>query len=245
MTLSWTPAHAQALDELLAGPPGFAALDWDNTCVRGDVEETLLAWYDLQDGARRMAEYARRCEASIDDGFTYAAVACVEGRTPADVEFSADASLDWGLATGRIALRDAMIVLVARLRTAGWDVRIVTASAAAVVRVAARRYGFAPAQVIGVEIPLGPTGRYGAVARPPLTWRAGKVLAIEQTVGRRPDFAVGDTATDIEMLRSARIGLLLDRGNVEARAAAEAHGWWIQPANDGPAEDPWVAPSGD
>lgn len=240
MNLTWRPDIALALDRLLAGPPGFAALDWDNTCVRGDVEETLLAWYDLQDGGRRMATYADRCRVSIDDGFTFAAQACLEGRTPADVEFSADAAFDWGLATGRLAVRDAMIVLVARLRTAGWDVRVVTASAAPVIRVAARRYGFAPAQIIGVEAPFEADGRYAHRVLPPLTWRRGKVDAIDQIVQRRPDLGIGDTATDVEMLTASRVALLLDRGNEEARAAAAAHGWWVQPADDGPEEDPWL-----
>lgn len=243
MGIRWRPEIAAGLERLVAGAPGFAAFDWDNTCVRGDVEETLLAWYDRQDGGRRMDEYAARCAQSLDDGFTWAAVASVVGRSESDVAFSVDAAVDWGLATGRLGVRTPLVVLVAQLRTAGWDVRVVTASAAAVVRVAARRYGFSPGQVIGVEVARGSDGRFVDRVEPPLTWRAGKVEAIRRVVRRMPDLAVGDTATDIEMLSASRFALLLDRGNAEARAAAAAGGWWIQPADDDPGEDPWVTAS--
>ena len=76
----------------------------------------------------------------------------------------------------------------------------------------------------------------------PTTWRAGKVEAIDQYIGRRPVLAVGDTWTDLEMLQSARsLSILVDRGDAELATIADESGWLRVAAGDFDVESPRVS----
>lgn len=227
----WDPAvHAALVRMLEETPPGaLAALDWDNTMIRGDIGESVLDHLD-RDGRGRMAEYLRLCKVEGKRvGYAWCAFQ-IAGLTLDEAAALTNRVIEERLADGRIELRPEMIELVAGLHARGWEVWVISASAEPLVRTFAPRYGIAADHVVGMRLAIDPDGRLADRLGGPNTFREGKVEALDRFVGRRPVFAAGDTETDIDMLESAKHRLLMDRGNLAARAAAERGGWWIQPA---------------
>ncbi|MBI2069729.1 MAG: haloacid dehalogenase-like hydrolase [Elusimicrobia bacterium] len=119
------------------------------------------------------------------------------------------------------------------LKGAGFDIWIVSASGQYIVEAASRKLFGVPAQrVIGVRSRLQ-GGRLSADIEL-MTYRAGKVRAIDQVIGFRPLFAAGDSDTDWEMLDYAQdLRLVIDRGKAVSRHAVEekatGKAWLIQP----------------
>jgi phosphoserine phosphatase len=224
----WSDEVYAGLCELLGGPPGVACFDWDNTCIRGDVEESALRWLDARDGGGREATYDRLCrDEGHEVGYTWAAT-LLTGLDDVQARRVAVQVIDDAVASGAIVWRPEVRDLIAMMQRAGWAVWIVSASAAPLVEAAAQHYGVAPSRVLGVRMQQV-SGRFAAALAEPLTWRHGKVMAIERHIQAVPDFVAGDTDTDIEMLTLGRRSLLFDRGNAEALAAARRLGWWVQP----------------
>ncbi len=131
--------------------------------------------------------------------------------------------------------------LIERLTARGFEVWVVTASPERVVQKLAPHLGVPASRVIGNRLRLE-GGRYTDTVLPPLTTGAGKVEAIRQRIGVRPLLAVGDSASDTEMLDAAELGVLVDRDDPALRRRARAHGWALQPRLAEPA--PACAPSG-
>jgi HAD superfamily phosphoserine phosphatase-like hydrolase len=207
----------------------IATFDWDNTCMQGDIQESVLAWLDQKDGGRRMGVFDRLvAEQGKPVAFAWAAEV-VAGMYELEIrELTLKVVEDW-LAHGGLRVRPEMRDLVAALQRWGWDVWVVSASAEPVVQTVAQLYGVPADRVIGVKLSISSDGLVLPTVSGPMTFREGKVRAIDRFIGKRPTFAAGDTDTDIEMLHTAKHVLLMDRGNDEARAAAAAGGWWVQP----------------
>lgn len=227
----WSPAVRAGLVSMLQdpslGPRPLAAFDWDNTCIRGDIGEGWMIHLD-RDGGDRMGTYERMCkEQGKPVGYAWCAFQ-IAGWTPADLQAEVSALIAAGLADGRFRVRPEMRDLIGAMRDSGWEVRVVSASAEPLVRAFAPHYGIPADDVIGMRVDIGPDGRYLPALAGPLTFRAGKVEAIEAFAGRRPTFAAGDTETDIELLESAKYRLLMDAGGSSARPSADAGGWWVQ-----------------
>lgn len=120
--------------------------------------------------------------------------------------------------------------LMARLRKAGFEVWVVSASNEALVAVFARYFGVPARRVIGVR-PEVKDGRYTGKALPPVTYRQGKVAAIRKYIGLRPVLVFGDAITDLEMMAYFRERpVLIERGNRDILAVARRRGWLIQKA---------------
>jgi phosphoserine phosphatase len=185
----------------------------------------------------------------------YAWVAAVlAGRTGAELEGLADATIDEGLAaplgTERLAAGGGREVAIARglrphagiirlartLAAAGWDVRIVTASAAPLVRAFARRLGLDPAWVHGVRLATDPSsGRLRPRILEPFPYAEGKVATLARFEGGRlPAFVAGDSPGDLPMLRACTgIRLVVERDpDAPAPCAARAEGWLIVRSSD-------------
>ncbi|NMB74799.1 MAG: haloacid dehalogenase-like hydrolase [Myxococcales bacterium] len=160
--------------------------------------------------------------------------------------------LSWEGASQEIAngLRPypAMARLLARLRGAGVETWIVSASNRWTVEVFAEEHlGIGPGRVLGIA-PLVAGGRITAQRDPdmPVTGGAGKVEAIDRHIGLRPLLAAGDSMGDFEMLGVAtRLCLIIDRGNRELRKNVErlrAAGdgrWVVQPRFLDPPAESW------
>jgi len=125
-----------------------------------------------------------------------------------------------------------VVRLMDELRDAGFRVVVVTASPRVVVARFARRIGIDGGDVGGMTNGIE-DGLFTGELVPPMTYREGKVAAIERFTGALPVFAVGDAVTDDAMLCAARDSLgealLLDKGDVELRAVAGREGWLVQP----------------
>jgi phosphoserine phosphatase/GNAT superfamily N-acetyltransferase len=213
--------------------PPVAVFDWDNTSIRGDIGEAFLATLD-EDGGCRMAEYGRLC-ATEGKAVGYAwAASQIAGFEESALREAVSRIVDTHLADGRIALRPELRDLCALLQQLGWDVWVVSASAEPLVQVFAQAYGIPFDHVIGMRLDRDARGTFLAGVVGPVTYRQGKVDAIDLRIGVRPHFAVGDTDTDIEMLQTARHRLVIDAGSPTLRTLAEAQGWWIHPRFDGP-----------
>ncbi|HAM35194.1 MAG TPA: hypothetical protein DEB40_12980 [Elusimicrobia bacterium] len=121
-----------------------------------------------------------------------------------------------------------MFDLVAKLRAAGWDVRIVSGSNEWTVARFAARAGLPREKVHGVLSRV----EDGKLTEDVLqrTWGQGKADVILKKAGRPSLLAAGDSRFDIEMLRlSAGEKLVIDRGDEKLRSIAEAEGWMRQP----------------
>jgi len=126
-----------------------------------------------------------------------------------------------------------------RLRAAGFDVWVVSASPKPLVEVGAAAYGVPPDHVVGTSVKLDERGRLGTEVVPPIPWRQGKVDAIEAFVKRKPALVFGDSWTDFEMLSVAEHGVLLQTGDAELEEALAAKGTvLLQPRL--PSDVPWA-----
>lgn len=132
------------------------------------------------------------------------------------------------MATG-IRYHAEMRELVAALQRHGFDVWVVSASNQWTVEVAAAGIGIPADHVIAIRTLRDADGRLTSGIEPPLTYGPGKVEGIRQFIGRVPALAVGDAATDREMLAGADLALLIDKGDEELAAFAREKGWLVQP----------------
>lgn len=160
---------------------------------------------------------------------------------------------------GYTRLYPEMKELVNRLRTAGFDVWVVSASAEPVVRSYAKRAGIDAGHVIGVRAALDNAGLWsahvqgcgGGAADTAITYIDGKRCWINQVVygdttasawqrrsGVRQVFAAGDSNTDIMFLRDATdLRLVLNRNKEELMCFSynnEDTRWLVQPMFIGP-----------
>jgi len=209
----------------------------------GALRAELLALYgDMGDGTPEGETRRYRWAAQM-----------MAGRTAAELEAFADAAIEEGLqeplSVERIATEDGARVmaaarglrilrpieaLVTSLLSAGWDVRVVSASAAPLVRAFARRIGLGWERVIGVSLEKDPKGKrlLPRIAEP-FPYREGKVLAIEKFLGRRPHLVAGDSPGDLAMLRASldtRLVVARTPESEPARVAREegaAKGWHV------------------
>ncbi|HHO50384.1 MAG TPA: hypothetical protein ENK18_05800, partial [Deltaproteobacteria bacterium] len=229
----WGAQLRVALQELVtarAPSPPLAAFDFDETCIFGDISETMLALIAGDTGADLVEPYLRAVARDPLSAYLDLVDTLIAGRTEPQVRQLALRTLDQGRRSGRIVLREAMRELIWAMHRHGWEVWIVTASPEAVVQPIAERFGVHPHRVLGMRCGKDTQGRYAPGVLEPYTYRQGKLDALHAATGRDPVFAAGDSRTDEALLRAARHALLIDRGDATLRTEAEAGGWWIQPA---------------
>jgi len=149
-----------------------------------------------------------------------------------------------------------MLELLGHLRASGFKTYIVSGGGVEFMRAFAERvYGVPPEQVIGSSIKTGfelRDGKATLVRKPELNFfddKTGKPIAINQSIGRRPIIAVGNSDGDFEMLQwtteapGRRLGIIVrhddaareyayDRDSSVGRLAraldeAPARGWVV------------------
>ncbi|MCO4744054.1 MAG: haloacid dehalogenase-like hydrolase [Proteobacteria bacterium] len=223
----WLPAVHAELEALLSedGAGRVAAFDFDQTCLTGDIGESLLKAL----GPEVFAEYERLDEEEGHEVSYPWCAAALGGQSIAELTNFVGVTSGRCLGDLSIRIRPEIVDLQQALRARGWDVWVVTASARRAVLPLAAMYGFAPDHVLGME--LREEGNWihrEVVGR--ITYRQGKVDAVRGATGRTPDFAAGDSITDLELLQSATHRLLLDRGAPHVNEHAVEEGWWVQPA---------------
>jgi phosphoserine phosphatase len=120
-----------------------------------------------------------------------------------------------------------MVELIKGLRGAGVEVWLVSASNGWIVEAAAPFVGGEAARVLGVRVETAGGVLTDKVVRP-VTCQAGKVDAIAKHIGRKPDFAFGDSLGDLEMLESAVVPLVIgrhDKPSAELPKIGRERGW--------------------
>jgi phosphoserine phosphatase len=212
---------------IVAHAGATAAFDFDDTLCDGDLSLALLAAIERADPKGQRAHYEAACEQDTRSGYAELVETLIAGRTEGQVRQQTAAVLADGLADGSLRLRPALAELIWAMQRHRWDVWVVTASPAVVVAVAARHLGVGAHRVLGMWCDQV-DGRFVAPTREPITYRQGKVDALASVGVTTPVFAAGDAPTDLEMLRAAQYGLVVDRGHPVLRDAAARHGWWIQ-----------------
>lgn len=227
---TWDPEVRAGLERMLGscGDTPLAALDFDQTCIRGDVSEAALALLARRTGLDLVGRYEEECRLDLRTAYVDLVATLVAGRTEREVRQLALDTLREGEQTGQLGIREPMRELVWALQRHGWEVWVVTASAEALVQAVAERMGIPPDRVVGMRSPLQDDGRYGVEVSEPVTYREGKLTALRRVAGRHPVFAAGDSRSDQPMMAAARYALLLDRGDEGLRADAERAEWWIQ-----------------
>ncbi|WP_309890654.1 haloacid dehalogenase-like hydrolase [Archangium sp.] len=199
------------LDQLNALPPGDAVFDLDNTLLVGDIGESTLRRLIHRLPPRvasqlgttnRWAAYEALAARDWCGAGDVAAQA-LAGLSPAEVSAIATEVLD----SGDVRLNPHTVELARRIsqRHRVW---ILTGSAELLGKVAGARMGID--RVIGLRL-REVEGRLSDELLPPCTCGEGKVLATRQLISERPVFAIGDSPTDLPVLRLATISRTLGK----------------------------------
>jgi len=207
-----------------------AIFDFDGTLCREDIGENFLRW-QIDNRKLRGVDYSRDVygdyEAAVkrDHKTGYAmAVSLMKGLEEKAVRgWAADFARDH---VDRHAF-EAQRSLVDRLLKAGVDVWIVSASTQYLVEAAAPHFGLDPDHAVGIRAEVRDGILTGNVPEP-ITYREGKVDAIDRFIGRRPDLAAGNSWTDYEMLQTASTLAIMVNPSADLEPAARANGWAVQ-----------------
>lgn len=225
----WSDQAWAGLCDLLARPTGgVAALDWDETCICGDISYALLD--DLATRALVDPWIAYRDKIAADRLLAYRelAIELLAGRTPAEVRAWTRRVYEAGLGSGKLRRVPEMESLIRALLLRGWSVYVVTGSAGEVVATLARELGLPRDRVLGMDAVLGADGRFTDTLIEPVTWREGKTANLLARAGGPPDLAIGDSEGDIHLLESAGCAVWIDRGDPELSRVAKERAWWRQ-----------------
>ena len=232
----FSSAFQDAIQRQLAGPqegdlPKLACFDADGTLWNEDLGEALFRWLAAgralpalgpkPDPFEVWNEYESRVARNRAEGYGWA-VQCMAGLPVSEVErWCGQLAYAWP------TYRPAMVELIKGLRGAGYDVWLVSASNAWVIEASAPFVGAEREHVLGMRVEVEAGVLTDRLVRP-LTCNQGKVDAIVQRLGRTPDLAVGDSLGDLEMLASAKAGLVvgrLDKPHAELPKLAPSRGW--------------------
>jgi phosphoserine phosphatase len=213
----------------LAEPSGVVATDADGTLWSGDIGDDLFEAFlehgrvetAALDAIRRNArdhslsdagtgpEVARRLFAAYREGrfpeqrVCELMVWCFAGWTAPEVAAFAREVVDCSDVPAR--LQGELVKVLERVRAAGIDAILVSASPVAVVLEAGARVGFDHAHVVAA-CPRYENDVMLADVDHPIPYGPGKVTRLRERIGTRPLLAAfGDNAFDVALLASARV----------------------------------------
>lgn len=193
----------------------LALFDADGTLWREDVGEAFLrhlvslGWVKLPDGSDPYEAYERAVDRDRASGYAYAAqlqAGLAVDEVAAEARRFAERWVPPRLIADTQALR-------ALCEEAGLVPVVVSASALPIVVAAAPLAGFPAARCRGIEVGVR-EGRFTAEVIRPITYGKGKVEAVMQASGSRPQasglvaLACGDSLSgDLPMMEAARIAV--------------------------------------
>ncbi len=123
-----------------------------------------------------------------------------------------------------------MVALVKFMLEKEWKVFIVTASPETIIQEVSSVFSISKENVIGMKL-VEKEGISSPEIIEPYTYGEGKVKALWERVGAKPDLAFGDSENDFPLLKSAtRFGVLIDKGNPELADKCRSINCLIQPA---------------
>lgn len=208
----WNPGVEKRIDEFIekvkAGEVKnpTAVFDADGTIWRDDIGESFLRWLiknrklkDVDYSKDIYGEYEKMLQQDVGAAYAFS-TSIMKGINEQDLQ-------DWSTRffpehfSGNVFPKQKE--LFRRLQDAGVDVWIVTASNHWIVEGAAPHMGINADHVVGMRVEVE-NGVLTDKVIPPITYRQGKVDAIEKYIGKKVDFAAGNSMTDYEMLKSAK-----------------------------------------
>ena len=230
----WDPAIQSVLLNIIQAPSKevdrpLAVFDFDNTCIAGDIGEAVLIALQQRRGTDYLSYYQKLCEEEGRVvGYKWCAAQCA-GLSAQEMRALTETVFLAAVRAGDITVRPGIFDLIAALKAADWEVWIVTASAEVIVQGISKYLGLPPERVLGMKLPTCPKTK---VLLPdildPATIFQGKLDAILKYIGRTPHIAVGDSDTDFEMIESAQLGIVIDRGQPKLRRLAQNTSVWLQ-----------------
>ena len=195
----------ELLTELLAMEPGDAIFDMDGTLIRGDIGESVM--FRVLERADLPAE-ARRHLGDADRRAAYHELCARDFCLAGDIALQALAGLTVArvealvaecLAAGDVSINEPVLGL-ARALQARHRVWILTGSGEIIGRAMGQHLGID--RVVGLRVRLD-GDRLTEEIISPCTCGKGKVEAAQALISARPVFSIGDSPTDLPLLRTA------------------------------------------
>ncbi len=145
-------------------------------------------------------------------------------------EFEAKSLSVWNLKVreGKIYPYPSMLSLMELLRKNKWKIFVITASPTIAIRSIISTFGLEKRSVLGMNLKIQ-DNKLTSTILDPYTYGDGKVSAYKEASTDSLDLSFGDTRNDLPLLRFAKNGILIDRGNLEFRMECESLGISIQP----------------
>lgn len=236
--LDWSPENKTKLDKFFASgnlKGQVAVFDADDTLWRTDAGEGFLKYLiahkklaNLPAGFDPFANYEALCAQNKWMGYPYA-TQVMAGMKVSEIQALAKEFFK----TFHQNVYPGQRALIQRLQQAGVDVWIVSASPQWLIEQGAPYLGVPANRVVGVRLAVA-NGLATPHLIPPMTFRQGKVEAINKYIGKVPVYVSGDSITDFEMLQIAsRMQMVInpkDKNAPEDNIFLQAtrRGWPIQ-----------------
>jgi phosphoserine phosphatase len=236
----WSPSVDEALHDLLTVSADVedpvAVFDADGTLWSGDASEDFLAYVDRHDLFRPsedigpiFSHHAKLFEHDQHRAHIFAVQVC-EGLPVGQVADWAKACFDDHAAT---RIYPEMVALIRALYALQWRVYIVTASPVWVVLPGARRLGVPDDCVLAIDVEKS-EGKLTNRIQKPMSMGEGKVTCIQQSIGRVPLLAVGNSWDDVPMMTLATgLAIVVNPSHTDGersslRQMALERGWTVQ-----------------
>jgi phosphatidylglycerophosphatase C len=203
----------EAVDRVLAAPPGPVVFDMDGTLLTGDIGEEVflrlvraghippalreLVGPDVISGYRR---FQRTGPHEIHYKACCLALAGLSRRDISDIVQNV-------FMDGLVRPRDVVIRLAQRMRESGHRIWVVTGTNTRVGRAVMGHIGLPFAPVVGMDLAMAHNILTDRIIGPVL-YGHGKVEAIRDKIRSLPLFAIGDSPGDLEMLSLATLGAI-------------------------------------
>lgn len=204
------------VEEILSFEPGHAIFDMDGTLIHGDISESVLRRIFARKD-RPLSPIVRAALGTTDDLFRRFEEICAEDFCYGG-DIGAQALAGWSVSEietlvdhcfeeGDVRFFDEVVDLTKQLATRH-TVWILTGSADILGRAVGRRLGID--NVVGLRLKM--EGDYFTdTLIPPCTCGKGKVDAAHSLISSQPVFSIGDSPTDLPLLRIARVARTVGR----------------------------------
>jgi len=203
------------LEAILALPSGHAIFDMDGTLIKGDLGEAVLQRI-LKQKERPLSSIVQKALGTEDPWKTYQKICeedfCYGG------DLAAQALCGWSGKEIENMVEDAFlqgdvqlvpeVVALAQKLLPHHQVWILTGSARVIGQSLGNRIGIQ--HVVGMELEQK-EGVFTDTLIPPCTCGKGKVEAAQALISAHPVFSIGDSPSDLPLLRTARIARTLGR----------------------------------
>ena len=234
----WESSHLSRLTQFIANHTGIACIDFDNTFISGDFGETLMMQF-VREGLLNVKNLEGIVPEAIPHRNDPNALSDIIWKKynsileTAGTEFAyrwssflfsgweptalkAKALVVWQDSIEKKILSPfpEMESILQLLLKNNWKPFIVTSSPTLIIQPIATLFQIPEDSVLGMNLVVE-QNLTTALIHEPFTYGEGKVRAIEATIGTGYELAFGDSKNDFPMLKRAKMGVLLHRGNEE------------------------------